>query len=115
MQVARCFRPRGSVSRIPGSRGLVGGPLPTPYRKPYCYKYPLTPTLHYCRRLQIVAALLSSRPPAPSLYCFAPAETCGKRHGSFIVLAVRVYKLRYPLGAKLKNAQKTSPPASDCI
>ena len=63
MQVPRCFRPRGSLSRIPGSRGLVGGPLPTPWRKPRCRKYPLPRTPRYRRRLRILAAPLSSHPP----------------------------------------------------
>ena len=115
MQVPRCFRPQGSLSRIPASRGLVGGPLPTPWRKPRYRKYPPPRTPRYRLRLRILAALLSSRLPAPFLCCPATARTCGKRHKSSIISAVQVCRLGYPPGAKLEKAQRTSPPASDCV
>ena len=115
MQVPRCFRPRGSLSRIPGSRGLVGGPLPTPWRKPRCREYPPPRTPRYRRRFRILAAPLSSRLPAPFLWCPTPAGTRGKPYGSSIVSVVRVCRLGYPPGAKLEKAQRTSPPASNCV
>ena len=115
MQVSRCFRLQGSFSRIIGSRGLVGGPLPTPRRKPHCRKYfpPYTP--RYCRRLQILAFWLTSRPPAPLLRCLALAEIRGKRHRTSIVLVVRVCRLGYLLGAKLEKTQRTPPLASNYV
>ena len=115
MQVPRCFHPRSSLSRILGSRGLVDGPLPTPWRKPRYRKYPPPCVPRYRRRLWILAAPLSSRPLASSLWCPAPARICEKHHGSSIILVVRVCRLGYPPGAKLEKAQRTSPPASDCI
>ena len=115
MQVPKCFYPQGSFSRIPGSKGLIGGLLPTPSYKLHCYKYPLPRTLCYCRLLQILAALLFFHLPTPFLWCFALAGTCGKRYGSFIVLAVWAYRLGYLPGTKLEKTQRTSPPASDYI
>ena len=115
MQVPRCFCPQGSLSRILGSRGLVSSPLPTPWRKLHCRKFPLSHTLGYCRRLRILAAPLSFRLPALFLWCPAPAETRGKLHGSSIILAVRVCRLGYLPGAKLEKAQRTSPSASNCV
>ena len=106
---------RDSLSRIPGSRGLVVGPLPTPWHKLRCREYPLSCTPRYRRQLRILAVPLSSRPLTPSLWCPAPAGTRGKRHGSSIISAVRVCRLGYPPGAKLEKAQRTSPPASDCV
>ena len=115
MQVSRCFCPWGSLSRIPSNRGLVGNPLPTPWRKPHCRKYPLPCTPRYCRRLWILAAPLSSRLLAPFFYCPIPVKTHGKRYRFSIVSAVRVCKLGYPTGAKLEKAQRTSLLASDCV
>ena len=115
MQVLRYFCPPGSFYRIAGCRNLVGGPLPTLWRKPRCRKYPPSRTPCYCRRLRILAAPLSSRPSAPSLYCPAPAGTYGKCYGSSIISAVRVCRLGYLLGAKLEKTQRTSSLVSDCV
>ena len=115
MQVPRCFYPQGSFSRISGSRSLVGGLLPTPWHKPRYHKY-LPPCIPcYCHRIRILAAPLSLRLSAPFLWCPALARTREKHHGSSIVSAVRVCRLGYSLGVKLEKAQRTSPPASDCI
>ena len=115
MQVPRYFRPQNSFFRVPGSRGLVDSPFPTPWRKPHCCKYSLPRISRYCYWLQILAALLSSRPPTPFLWCLTLAGLYRKRHGSFIVLAVRVYRLGYPLSAKLEKTQRISPSAFDCV
>ena len=115
MSVPRCFCPQGSFSRIPGSRGLVGGLLPTSWHKPYYRKYSLPCTPRYCRQLQILAALLSFYPLAFFLYCLASAEIWGKRYGSSIISAVWVYRLGYPPGVKLEKAQRISPLAFDYI
>ena len=115
MQVPRCFRPWCSLSKIPGSRGLVGGPLPTFSHKPRCREYSPPHTSHYCCRLWIRVVSLSSRPLAPFLWCFALAKIHEKRHGSSIVSAAQVCRLGYSPGVKLEKAQRTLPPASNCI
>ena len=88
MQVPRYFCSWGSLSKIPSSRDLVGGPLPTPWRKPRYREYPLPRIPRYRRRLQILTAPLSSCLPAPSLWYPTLAGTREKRYGSFIVSAV---------------------------
>ena len=115
MQVLRCFCPLGSLSRIPSSRALVGDPLLTLWRKPRYCKYSLPCTPRYRRRFWIIATPLSLCLSAPSLWYFASARTCEKRHRSLIILAVWVYRLGYPPGVKLEKNLKISSPASDCI
>ena len=105
MQVLRYFHPQSSISRILDSRGLVGGPLLTFWRKPRCRKYPLPRTSRYCRRRRILAAPLSSRLSTPFLCCLTQAEIHEKCHRSPIVSAVRVCRLGYSPGAKLEKAQ----------
>ena len=115
MQVPRCFCPRGSFFRIPGSRDLVGSPLPTPWCKPHYCKYPPPRTPRYCHRLQILAAPLSSRPLAPFLSCFTPTRTRWNHYGSSIMSAVRICRLGYSPSVKLEKAKRISPPSFDCV
>ena len=115
MHISRCFHSWGSLSRIPGSRGLVSSPLPTPWHKPRCRKCLPPCTLCYYCWLKILATLLSSYLPALFLWCFSLARTCEKRHRSFIVLVIRVFRLGYPTGAKLGKISRTLLSTSDCI
>ena len=114
MQASRYFLLLDNFSKKPDSRALIDNLFLTPLHKRRCHKLP-PPCTHrlYCHGRPIL--LHRSHPPTSSWWYSTPAIIHGKRHGSFISLAIRVCKLVCLLGAELKKVQKTLPSTSGFV